>query len=56
MNWSEFMSWAFLGLTGGAVGILWLAVKSLVELNIKIAVVIDKIEGHEQRIKDLERR
>jgi hypothetical protein len=50
------MEWAFLGIVAGGVGILWKIYDSLNQLNVKIAVVITRMDSHEDRISKLESR
>lgn len=58
MDFNAFKDWALLGilslgLTGFAY-ILWELKKSVDLLNIQIAVIIQRTDGHEERIKKLE--
>jgi hypothetical protein len=54
MDFNQFREWAFLTVITGGVGIMWGLKKSVEELNIKIAVIIEKIDTHEKRISRLE--
>jgi hypothetical protein len=54
MDFNQFRDWAFLTVITGGVGIMWGLKKSVEELNIKIAVIIEKIDTHEKRITHLE--
>lgn len=61
VNFEGFVSWAFLGLVGGGVAILWQMKEGLNSLNTKIAVLIEQhdkarkdIDDHEDRIRELE--
>lgn len=56
MTFDQFIQWAFLGLLSGSVYILWQLKESVAELNTKIAVVIQRLDSHDQRIKFLEDR
>lgn len=62
MQFSSFIEWAFLGLVGGGVYILWQMKESMNSLNTKIEVLIQQheqarkdIDDHEFRIRDLEK-
>lgn len=50
-TFNDFVYWAFLAIISG--GVIF-AAKSLLDLNIKIAVIIEKISNHESRIENLE--
>lgn len=52
-QFQEFIYWCFQGLI--TLAALWIA-KSVSELNVKIAVVIEKLDAHEKRIEKLEER
>lgn len=54
MDFSAFKDWIMLGLLGGGVYILWGLKGSIDILNIQIAVVISRVDGHEKRIGKLE--
>lgn len=58
MEWQHFVEWLFYGaLTAvGSYGVFVLSrlQQSAENLNIKIAVVVTHIEGHERRISRLE--
>ena len=54
MNFAEFKDWAFLGLLGGGVTILYMLKASVDQLNIQIAIVIERMNNHEKRIDRLE--
>ena len=61
MDFSNFIEWAFLGVTTGGVWILWEMKKSVDGLNVKIAVLISQheqsrsdIDDHELRLRQLE--
>lgn len=62
MQFGAFIEWAFLGLVGGGVAILWQMKESMNTLNEKISVLIyqheqarQDIDDHETRIRDLEK-
>jgi hypothetical protein len=54
MDFAAFKDWALLGLTSGGVYILWKLVGSVDALNLRVAVVFEKLSGHEKRIEKLE--
>lgn len=62
MQFTAFIEWAFLGLVGGGVYILWQMKESMSDLNAKIEILIVKhelaeikIRDHEDRLRELER-
>lgn len=54
----DLMDWAFKAMTSGAltcaVYILWGLKNSVESLNVKVAVIIDRVEHHEKRLDRLE--
>jgi hypothetical protein len=56
MDFAAFKDWAFLGVLTGGVYILWQIKTSVDELNVKIAVVINRTDSHEKRIEKLEEK
>ena len=54
------MDWAFKAITSGAltgaVYILWGLKNSVEQLNIKVAVIIERVEHHEKRLDRLEEK
>ena len=61
MQFGAFIEWAFLGLVGSGVVILWQMKESMATLNSKIEILIVKhesarkdIDDHEYRIRNLE--
>lgn len=61
MQFNAFIEWAFLGLVGSGVVILWQMKESMATLNSKIEILIVKhesarkdIDDHEDRIRNLE--
>lgn len=54
MDFNSFKDWAFLGLLSGGVYILYALKNSVDQLNISIAVVIERMNNHEKRIDKLE--
>jgi hypothetical protein len=54
MDFNEFKEWAFLGLLSGGVYILYTLKQAIDDLNIKMAVIIEKTGNHERRIENLE--
>lgn len=47
MEFAKFVEWAFYGVVGGCS---IMGVRVLSELNIKIAVIIEKVSSHEKRL------
>jgi len=56
MTFSSFMEWAFLGMLAGGVTILWQMKNSMQEMNVKLAVILERIDGHEKRLTRLEEK
>lgn len=63
IDFGKFVEWAFLGVVGGGVYILWQMKESIAHLNGKIDVILEKhnqaredIDDHEARLRGLERR
>lgn len=67
MDFSKFVEWVFYGLIGGGVYVIAEAMasmnKSMIQLNINLATVIEKVSSHEkslddhhERIRDLEKQ
>jgi hypothetical protein len=58
ITFSQFVEWSFLGGLSGlfayAVYILGQMSTSVHELNIKLAVILEKVDGHEKRLDRLE--
>lgn len=54
MDFVEFKEWVFLGLLAGGVGILYALKQSVEELNVKVAVIVERTANHERRIENLE--
>ena len=54
MDFNAFKDWAFLGLLTSGLYILYGLKESVDKLNISIAVVISRTDGHEKRIERLE--
>lgn len=54
MDFAAFKDWALLGLMTCGVYILWDLKGSIDKLNVKIAVVIERMNNHEKRIDKLE--
>lgn len=54
MDFEGFKEWVFLGLLSGGVYILWTLKLSIEDLNIKMAVIIERTSNHEKRIEKLE--
>lgn len=60
MSFAQFVEWAFMGIMSGAV--VW-SVKflgdishSIQDLNVKITVVLERVDWHEKEIDDLSGR
>lgn len=51
MNFSQFVEWAFYGVVGTCAVF---GTKSVMDLNINIAVLIERIANHDRRISALE--
>lgn len=54
MDFLAFKDWTLLGLLTGGVYILWQLKASVDQLNVQIAVVIERMNNHEKRIEKLE--
>ncbi|HLB42012.1 MAG TPA: hypothetical protein VJN02_03995 [Gammaproteobacteria bacterium] len=58
MDFIQFKDWVLIGLLSSIgpaiVYILWKMYGSIENLNIKIAVVLERLNSHEKRIKKLE--
>lgn len=52
-TFAQFINWGFLLMLSALAA--WIA-KSISDLNVKIAVIIERTESHENRIKHLESR
>jgi len=66
MEFSKFIEWAFYGVISGGIYIIAQSINSMkasvIELNVKLATVIEKVSYHEKalddhhdRIRDLEK-
>lgn len=51
MEFAKFVEWAFYGIMGGCAVT---GVKSLLDLNVNIAVIIERISNHDKRIDKAE--
>ena len=47
MEFAKFVEWAFYGIVGGCSVV---GVRTLSELNVKIAVIIERMSNHEKRL------
>ena len=56
MEFSAFIQWAFLGVITGGVGILYQMKGSMNELNTKLAVFVERLEHHQEKLDKLEGR
>ncbi len=54
MDFAAFKDWVFLGLLSGGVWILYALKGSVDQLNVQIAVVIERMNNHENRLDKLE--
>lgn len=54
MDFLAFKDWVLLGLLSGGVYILWQLKDSVQQLNVQIAVVIERMNNHEKRLEKLE--
>lgn len=51
MEFAKFVEWAFYGIIGGCAVV---GVKSLLDLNVNIAVIIERIANHDKRLDKAE--
>jgi hypothetical protein len=56
MDFVAFKDWALLGLLTCGVYIMYLVLVSLDRLNVKMAVVIERLSNHDKRIERLEKK
>jgi hypothetical protein len=56
MDFVAFKDWALLGLLTCGVYIMYLVLVSLERLNVKMAVVIERLSNHDKRIERLEKK
>jgi len=56
MEFSGFMQWCFLGIVSAGVGILYQMKSSMNDLNIKLAVFVERFEHHQEKLERLETR
>ena len=56
MEFSAFIQWGFLGLLSGAVAILYKMAQSMNELNIKLAVFVERVDNHQDQLSKIETR
>lgn len=56
MEFNEFIQWAFLGVVTGGVWVLYQMKGSMNELNIKLAVFVERLEHHQEKIDGMELR
>lgn len=54
MKFEGFKDWALLGLLSVGIFFLGRIESSVSELNVKIAVVIERLDNHDKRIEKLE--
>jgi hypothetical protein len=54
MDFGAFKEWVFLSLLSSGVYILYTLKLSVEDLNIKMAVIIERTSNHEKRIEKLE--
>lgn len=55
MDFNSFKDWVFISLLSGGVWILYGLKASVEQLNISIAVTIERMNNHEKRIDKLEK-
>jgi hypothetical protein len=56
MEFSAFIQWAFLGVVSGGVVILYQMKSSMNDLNVKLAVFVERLEHHQEKLDRLENR
>ena len=56
MDFTAFMQWCFLGLVSAGVAILYRMKDSMNELNTKLAVFVERLEHHQEKLERLEIR
>ena len=56
MDWNQAKDMIVVGIAGGAIYYARQLVESIQELNIKVAIVIEKVNSHEHRIEQTEGR
>lgn len=52
LDFNIFMQWAFLGSITGLVWILWEIKKSVEKLNVKIAIIVERIENQQEKLSE----
>lgn len=50
------MQWSFLGIVSAGVGILYQMKGSMNDLNVKLAVFVERLEHHQEKLERLELR
>jgi hypothetical protein len=56
MQFNDFIQWAFLGVISGGVAILYAMKGTMNELNVKLAVFVERLEHHGELIDKIELR
>lgn len=56
MDWMQTKDMILMGMAGGVMYYAKMLVASVQELNVKMAVVIEKLETHDERIRKLEEK
>lgn len=56
MEFNEFIQWAFLGVVTGGVWILYQMKSSMNELNTNLAVIVERLEHHQEKLQGIEVR
>lgn len=56
MQFNEFIQWSFLGLVSGGVVILWQMKASMNDLNTKLAVFVERLGHHQEKLESFEIR
>jgi len=56
VEFNEFIQWAFLGVVTGGVWILYQMKSSMNELNTNLAVIVERLEHHQEKLQGIEVR
>ena len=56
MEFTSFTEWCFLGIVSAGVGILYQMKSSMNDLNVKLAVFVERFEHHQEKLEKLEDR
>lgn len=52
MEFNEFIQWSFLGIVTAGVGILYQMKGSMNNLNTKLAVFVERLQNHQEKLND----